>query len=299
MGEAAAVTALLAAAGTFPKKSSVALPYLGLVGCGECGGAITGERQKGHHYYRCTRKVGPCSQKRFIREETLTEALRAGIWKVSIPREKGERMLAEVARWRREESGSRADQLGREKKALGKLESQLSRLLDVYLDSCVSHDDYAAKKQKILLERAVIRERMARIERQGSAWLEPMESFLKDAIQGGEPADSENIGDLRIFYGKIGSNLSLTEPKAEKTAVKRRTRPTEERACKSSCFPGGSAAPASENQDSGRSGRSQKSSSRYADRTFPALRIVHPNPRLLLARPRPRLKEWSLGDSNP
>ena len=53
------------------------LPYLGFIQCGECGAAITGERQKGHHYYRCTRKLGPCSQKRFIREEALTDELRA------------------------------------------------------------------------------------------------------------------------------------------------------------------------------------------------------------------------------
>ncbi len=35
------------------------LPYLGFIQCGEYGAAITGERQRGHHYYRCTRKLGP------------------------------------------------------------------------------------------------------------------------------------------------------------------------------------------------------------------------------------------------
>ncbi|MCK5850562.1 MAG: zinc ribbon domain-containing protein, partial [Kiritimatiellae bacterium] len=70
--------------------------YLGFVKCGECGAAITGEPQKGHHYYRCTRKLGPCTQKRFIREEALTDELRATTARVSIPSDPGTRMLAQV-----------------------------------------------------------------------------------------------------------------------------------------------------------------------------------------------------------
>lgn len=143
-------------------------------------------------------------------------------------------MLAEVARWRQEETGTRAEQLGREKTALATVESRLSRLLDVYLDGSISHEDYAAKKQEILLEKASIKERMARIREQGNAWLEPMESFLKDAIQGGKTANSENIEDLRDFYRKIGSNLFLIEPKAEETTVERRTR-THRRTCVQDC----------------------------------------------------------------
>ncbi|MHB8562677.1 MAG: recombinase zinc ribbon domain-containing protein [Acidiferrobacteraceae bacterium] len=41
-------------------KRRESFPFLGLVRCGECGGAITAERQRGHHYYRCAKKLGPC-----------------------------------------------------------------------------------------------------------------------------------------------------------------------------------------------------------------------------------------------
>ena len=82
-----------------PRKKP--LPYLGLVRCGECGAAVTGERQKGHHYYKCTRKLGPCSQKRFIREEALTDELRAVTARAAIPAEPGALMLKQLAEWRR------------------------------------------------------------------------------------------------------------------------------------------------------------------------------------------------------
>ena len=45
--------------------------FCGLLRCGECGMGITAEEQKGHTYYRCTKKsVAGCSQP-FVREEVL------------------------------------------------------------------------------------------------------------------------------------------------------------------------------------------------------------------------------------
>lgn len=158
------------------------LPYLGFIQCGECGAAITGERQKGHHYYRCTRKLGPCSQKRFIREEALTDELRAVTASASIPADPGADMLVQVREWRQTESDCRASELAEERTRLGKAESRLSRLLDVYLEGDIEQADYSRKKGELLHEKTGIRERIRRIEREGSAWLEPLEAFLNDAI---------------------------------------------------------------------------------------------------------------------
>jgi len=47
--------------------------FLGLLKCASCGCSITGERQKGHNYYRCTKKKGLCQEKHYLREEALTE----------------------------------------------------------------------------------------------------------------------------------------------------------------------------------------------------------------------------------
>lgn len=50
--------------------------YRGFLFCGECGCAITAEKQKGHVYYRCTKSKGKdsCSQS-YIREELLEQQL--------------------------------------------------------------------------------------------------------------------------------------------------------------------------------------------------------------------------------
>lgn len=67
-------------------KSRRAEPFsfLGEIHCGECGCAITAERQKSYTYYRCTRKKGPCSM-RFSREEAIENQLRQCTELVSLP----------------------------------------------------------------------------------------------------------------------------------------------------------------------------------------------------------------------
>jgi len=226
------------------------LPYLGFIQCGQCGAAITGERQKGHHYYRCTRKLGPCSQKRFIREEALTDELRTVTARVAIPEEAGTLMLAQVAEWRQTESDCRAEHLADERTKLGKAESRLSRLLDVYIDGSIEQPDYARKKGELLHEKAGIRERIRKIEKEGSGWIEPMQDFLNDAILAGTTAFSGTEQELRGFHRRIGSNLSLIEPTRPKSAAQRRTRASKERAAKSSSRRGGLAARDSIRSDS-------------------------------------------------
>ena len=215
------------------------LPYLGFIQCGECGASITGERQKGHHYYRCTRKLGPCSQKRFIREEALTNELRAITASASIPAEPGGDMLAQVREWRQTESDCRASELAEERTRLAKAESRLSRLLDVYLEGDIEQADYSRKKGELLHEKAGIRERVRRIEREGSAWLEPLEAFLNDAILAETTAFSGTEEELRGFHRRIGSNLSLIEPKRPESAAGRRARASKERAARSASRRGG------------------------------------------------------------
>jgi len=233
---------VLARRGRPHKPRRQPLPYLGFITCGECGAAITGERQKSHHYYRCTRKLGPCSQKRFIREEARTDELRAVTARVAIPSEQGACMLLELAEWRRTESDCRAERLADERTRLGETESRLSRLLDVYIDGSIEQADYAHKKEELLHEKAGIRERIRRIEKQGSAWLEPMEDFLNDAILAETTAFSGTEQELRDFHRRIGSNLSLIEPVVKSPDVHRDARASKERAAESSSRRGGLAA---------------------------------------------------------
>ncbi len=51
-------------------------PFSGLMKCGSCGCGITAEIQKGHNYYRCTKKKDYCPEK-YLREEALVEQIKS------------------------------------------------------------------------------------------------------------------------------------------------------------------------------------------------------------------------------
>ena len=68
--------------------------FLGLLKCASCGCSITAERQKGHNYYRCTRKKGPCQEKHYLREEALTEQITSYLQKVSLSRQDTQKIFS-------------------------------------------------------------------------------------------------------------------------------------------------------------------------------------------------------------
>src|SRR3990167_8916754 len=70
--------------------------FLGLMKCGSCACSITAEKQKGHNYYRCTKKKGLCQEKHFLREENLVEQIKTFLQKVSLSSRDTKMVLAEL-----------------------------------------------------------------------------------------------------------------------------------------------------------------------------------------------------------
>ena len=77
-------------------------------------------------------------------------------------------MLSQVAEWRQTESDCRADQLAEERTRLGKAETRLSRLLDVYIDGSIEQAAYTLKKEQLLHEKSGVKERIRRVEKEGT-----------------------------------------------------------------------------------------------------------------------------------
>ncbi len=212
------------------KKQRQPLAFLGLVRCTECGASVTAERQKGHHYYRCTKKLGPCDLKGYVREETLADFMRDEIRRVSISDEWADLMLAQLEVWRRDETDRATAEAQRYKDQLAELDTRVNRLLDVFLDGSISREDYAGRKAEFLNEKAKRREKLTEIEAKGNCWLEPLENFVKAANQAEKTAFSDDLNAIRDFFQKIGSNLYLYKPEADEIADEEKTRTPSERA---------------------------------------------------------------------
>ena len=74
------------------KRGVIKFAFTGFMKCGSCGASITAERQKGHVYYHCTKKIAPCDEK-FLREEALLSQIDKAILKVFIDNETKDKMV--------------------------------------------------------------------------------------------------------------------------------------------------------------------------------------------------------------
>ena len=212
------------------KKQRRPLAFLGFIRCDECGARVTAERQKGHHYYRCTKKFGPCDLAGYLREEALGNLMRCELRRVGISDEWAELMLAQIENWRQNEADSTSTELQRFRNRIAEVETKTKRLLDVFLDGSITREDYAARKSEFLSERARLREKLNEIEVKGDCWLEPLENFVKMANQAEKTTFSDDLAELRDFFWKIGSNLFLYQPKTEKIEAESQMHPPSERA---------------------------------------------------------------------
>ena len=102
--------------------------------CGNCGCLITAETQKGHNYYRCTKKKQTCNEK-YLREENLVEQMKTIIQKVSIARRlDGKYACRNRQRKRASQKRKRSFCSKSPKSEKWKLSRKLINLLDLFIE---------------------------------------------------------------------------------------------------------------------------------------------------------------------
>ena len=186
------------------KRSGKIYAFRGLLKCGECGCAITSETQKGHNYYRCTKKRIPCSQK-YAREESLAEQISNILQKVSLPDDWKNEMIKELEK--EKQTNNRADFSFSQnlKTQIKECNGKLDNLLDSQLERLITKEEYIEKKQKILNQKIELSEKLKDFEKKGSSWLEPAKSFILEANQAQNAALDNDLEEKARFLKKVGS----------------------------------------------------------------------------------------------
>ncbi len=204
------VQKVMAERGHPQKNHSNPKALCGLMWCGECGCMITAEVQKGHTYYRCTKKKGACSQP-YVREEALIPQLDELFRKYSMPlawQEEFEKLIAE------DEHSSSIQNAAFVQELRGKVHDisrKLDRLTDLYIVQDIEREDYLARRRVLVLERKSVDEQTARLEANAGHWLEPMREWVKEASMLAETALSEDTPSKKSSLQKMfGSNLHLS-----------------------------------------------------------------------------------------
>ncbi len=204
------VQQVMANRGKKKRKRKHEFLFSGFMHCA-CGCLITAEKQKGHVYYRCTKKKKLClCEEKYLREEKLVEQMQAMLQKLSLPDGWEEKMLSELEKEQTkavEETKIMVQNLEMQKQTI---EEKLDRLLDVFLDGhSIEPETYQAKKAKLLNEKQEILEKIKDFERKGNNWLEPMRKVIFASSQAKMLLQKENPNEFPAFLKTIGSNFLL------------------------------------------------------------------------------------------
>ena len=166
--------------------------FLGLMKCASCGCSITAEIQKGHNYYRCTKKKGDCQEKHYLREEVLGEQIKSFLQKVSLSSQDTEKVLAALDSEQEQSKQQVRSKIEGMKEQLSQVEAKLQKLLDVYLADVLSTEEYAAKKGQFISKKVILNEKINDFEQKGLSWLEPAREFVLSLNQATKLLSAEN-----------------------------------------------------------------------------------------------------------
>lgn len=183
-----------------------AFPYRRLITCGLCGRTITGERQKGHVYYRCHTRDCPTTG---IREEAVA-AIFQGLT-AQLPLSPND--LTEMAPWmeraEREEREQKTEIVAALQLRIGHIQDRERRLTDAYIDQGIDRDTYHARKGALLAELAQARDDLRRAEEGRSGIAERIRKFFELLKAYNLGPDSGSGEEFREAVQIMTSNRSL------------------------------------------------------------------------------------------
>jgi site-specific DNA recombinase len=206
--------------GRTPEIESDPRPYCGLIRCGSCEMMITGENKvkrqvsgKVHHYvyYHCSKKskTTKCSEPA-VRGEVLDRQLSALLAKYVMPKDWAEelsRMTDKKAQNAVYVASASVEVMREDVKDISR---QLDRLLDLHVAQDIERDDYLERRRTLVLEKKSVEEQIALLQRNASAWVEPMREWITEASTLDEIAKNFDLPSKKSSLQKIfGSNLSL------------------------------------------------------------------------------------------
>ena len=201
-----------------PRKSKIShnFPFTGLFRCKECGGMITAQYAHGnggtYSYYRCTKRLGPCSQ-RYLGESQLAEQLKDKISKVALCEDWKEKMLAQVKIWEKETRKSSHIFAQNLEIKIKQINAKLDKLINAFLDDSIEKETYLKKKDELIQTKKSLQQQKKDFGRKGNNWIEPLRNWILSAHQAEKFAFGNDYHGMKSFVKKIGTNHQLFNKK--------------------------------------------------------------------------------------
>lgn len=200
--------------------------------CGECGGSISGEIQKGTIYYSCKHNR-PCKQKGMTKETDLDTSL-MGVFRFF---ENITEKEADIIRDRiKADHTLEAEYKESTLKALDLRYNSLQRQLDILyndrLSEKITQERWENKQKEINDEQAKIQNQITKLKNEETKYFELYINILDLARRAREIYEKRSPEERRLLLSHIFSNLILKDKKADtvlKNSVKKISKRIQER----------------------------------------------------------------------
>ncbi|MCA9401560.1 MAG: zinc ribbon domain-containing protein, partial [Candidatus Omnitrophica bacterium] len=196
-----------------PSRTKHNFMFRKLIKCGECGGTITAELQKGTVYYHCSH-YNDCKQKLYTSEDKIEEALvgvfrffenltvdEAGIIKEKIRENHSQEIEYKEKLLRSLEERYRA------------LQRRLDALYDDRLDGVITQEFWKIKNTEIINEQEEVVRQINRAKDSEAKYFEYWLNILDLASRASEIYNKRNNEEKRMLLNFIFSNLILKDGK--------------------------------------------------------------------------------------
>lgn len=195
----------------YTRATQRALPFAGLLTCGRCGAAITGEVKKERYtYYRCAKS---CSKDPYVREERLVELFRDQLARLHLPEPWLRLAVDEIKATRHEIKADIDARMAVARGRYDRLGARLEKAWQQLLDGLVDPALYNKKKAEWEAERADALVEMERLGRASGASLEFALTFLElgkgacNVFSRLERADQRQVLDLVFQNSKLTNGI--------------------------------------------------------------------------------------------
>src|SRR3989338_104903 len=196
---------------TAPHHNRHMFKFTKLMKCGECGGTISCEIQKGHVYYSC--KHGKtCAQRGATREEEVENKL-MGVFKLfeTIPPAEAEKIYTQIRSNHQAEIEYKENALRALQARYNTLQRSLDILYDDRLGEKISQERWETKQALINDEQATVQREIEKIKTQETKYFELYINILDLARRAREIYEKRTPEQRRTLLQLIFSNLTLKD----------------------------------------------------------------------------------------
>lgn len=182
-----------------------------LMTCGECGGTITGEIQKGIIYYHCNH-YRDCTQKAYTPEKTVESQI-LGVFKFfeAITPEEADEIKSKIRQNHAQEIEYKEKALDGLNQRYKALQRRLDVLYDDRLDGRIPVEIWELKNKEIVEEQTEIQNQIKKMKTEEAKYFEIWLNILDLARRAREIYEKRSPAEKRLLLQYIFSNLMLKD----------------------------------------------------------------------------------------